>query len=211
LLAAFAMPLACLIGTVIAVLRLQGDEKSPLPEFLPMPWPVRKLIHLLCDVWVELIRGTPLLFQLMVVYFILPQLGLRIDPFTSGVIALAINYSAYEAEIVRLGIQAIPRGQLEAALALGLSPWQATARIILPQAWRLVIPATANDFIALFKDTAVCSTISVMELSKQFNISYQSTQLIVESAALASALYLAMSYPLSIAARRLERWLKEER
>src|SRR5205085_1031201 len=112
--------------------------------------------------------------------------------------------SAYEAEIFRLGLQAIPRGQMEAALSLGMSRQLAVRRIVLPQAVRIVIPATANDFIALFKDTAVCSVIAVEELSKRYQIGANSTGLYLEMAALASVMYLLMSYPLS----RLASWLE---
>jgi polar amino acid transport system substrate-binding protein len=157
---------------------------------------------------VEIVRGTPLAFQLFVVYFILPEFGIRIGEFWAGVIALAVNYSAYEAEIFRLGLQAVPAGQMEAALSLGMPRALAVRRIVLPQAVRLVIPASANDFIALFKDTAVCSVIAVEELSKQYSMGAKSTGMFLEMAALTSVLYLAMSYPLSLLAAWLERRLK---
>jgi len=160
--------------------------------------------------YIEIIRGTPLAFQLFVVYFVLPDLGVTISAFWSGVLALAVNYSAYEAEIMRLGIQSVPVGQMEAALSLGMSRVLAVRRIILPQAIRTVIPATANDFIALFKDTAVCSVIAVEELSKQYSVAAKSTGLYLQMAVLASLLYLAMSYPLSLLAAWLERRLKRE-
>ena len=123
-------------------------------------------------------------------------------------LALAVNYSAYEAEIMRLGIQSIPLGQMEAALTLGMSRGLAVRRIILPQAIRTVILATANDFIALFKDTAVCSVIAVEELSKQYSVAAKSTGLYLQMAIMASLLYLAMSYPLSLLAAWLERRLQ---
>ncbi|MFN0055433.1 MAG: ABC transporter permease subunit, partial [Planctomycetales bacterium] len=201
-----SMPLAMLIGLSVALCRawgsptLGGTDRS---ESFATRWGGR-----LATLYVEIIRGTPLAFQLFVIYFILPQAGIRISEFWSGVIALAVNYSAYEAEIFRLGLQAIPKGQLEAALSLGMSRSLAVRRIILPQAVRLVIPASANDFIALFKDTAVCSVIAVEELSKQYSMGAKSTGMFLEMAALASLLYLAMSYPLSLLAARLERHLK---
>ncbi|HEY2250633.1 MAG TPA: amino acid ABC transporter permease, partial [Planctomycetaceae bacterium] len=136
------------------------------------------------------------------------NLPIQINEFWSGVMALAINYSAYEAEIFRLGLQAVPRGQMEAALSLGMPRMLAVRRIILPQAVRLVIPATANDFIALFKDTAVCSVIAVEELSKQYSLGAKDTGLFLEMAALTSILYLLMSYPLSLLASWLERHLR---
>lgn len=204
LLAVFSMPLAILIGLVLALVRCQGTGTA-LPDLVPTGIIPAWLIRLPATLYVELIRGTPLVFQLMVVYFVLPYLGISLDAFTAGVVALAINYSAYEAEIFRLGLQAIPRGQLEAAQSLGMSNWLAARRIILPQAVRLVIPATANDFIALFKDTAVCAVISVVELSKQYYIAAQDkVYMRVELAVLASVLYLAMSVPLSWIARWLE-------
>lgn len=163
-------------------------------------------IRPLCTLYVEIIRGTPLAFQLFVVFFVLPEFQIRLSAFWAGVLALAVNYSAYEAEIFRLGLQAIPRGQMEAALALGMSRQLAVRRIVLPQAVRIVIPATANDFIALFKDTAVCSVIAVEELSKRYQIGANSTGLYLEMAALASMLYLLMSYPLS----RLAGWLERQ-
>jgi polar amino acid transport system substrate-binding protein len=123
---------------------------------------------------------------------------------------LAINYSAYEAEIYRAGLQAIPKGQMEAALSLGMTRNLALRRIIIPQATRIVIPPVTNDFIALFKDTAVCSVITVVELSKEYYIQARNTGAIVELGLLSAFLYLAMSYPLSLLAGRLERRLGKE-
>src|SRR5262249_22077560 len=206
LLALLSMPLAILIGLTVALCRgwanptLGGGGKNE-----PI---LTRLLAGLGTFYVEIVRGTPLAFQLFVVFFILPETGIKISAFWSGVIALAINYSAYEAEIFRLGLQAIPKGQMEAALSLGMPRALAVRRIILPQAVRLVIPASANDFIALFKDTAVCSGIAVEELSKQYSMGAKSTNLFLEMAALTSILYLAMSYPLSLLAAWLERKLK---
>ena len=128
----------------------------------------------------------------------------------SAVAGLAINYSAYEAEIYRAGLQAIPKGQMEAALSLGMTRNLALRRIIIPQATRIVIPPVTNDFIALFKDTAVCSVITVVELSKEYYIQARNTGAIVELGLLSAFLYLAMSYPLSLLAGRLERRLGKE-
>lgn len=201
-----SMPLAVLIGMTVALIRSWGTPalggRGNAESFFG------RLIRLPFTVYVEMVRGTPLAFQLFVVYFILPEIGIRIDEFWSGVLALAVNYSAYEAEIFRLGLQAVPRGQMEAALSLGMPRFLAVRRIILPQAVRMVIPATANDFIALFKDTAVCSVIAVEELSKQYSLGAKDTGLFLEMAALASILYLLMSYPLSLLAGWLERRLR---
>ena len=125
----------------------------------------------------------------------------------AAVLGLAVNYSAYEAEIYRAGLQAIPAGQMHAALALGMTRRTALRRVIVPQAVRIVIPPVTNDFIALFKDTSVCSVIAVTELTKQYNILANSTGAVVELAAMTGLLYLLMSYPLAIVARRVERRL----
>lgn len=190
-----AMPLAIMAGLSIALLRLYG------------PW----LLGRPAGIYVEVVRGTPLVLQLYVIFFLLPEIGLSIHAFWAAVIGLAINYSAYEAEIYRAGLQAIPRGQMEASLALGMSRNLALRRIIVPQATRLVIPPVTNDFIALFKDTAVCSVITVVELSKEYYIQARSTGAIVELGLLTAFLYLAMSYPLSVVAGILERKLTPDR
>lgn len=191
LLSLTSMPLAVLCGLTIALGRLYG------PAWLR--WPL--------TTYVEVIRGTPLVLQLYVIFFLLPEIGISIHAFWAAVIGLAINYSAYEAEIYRAGVQAIPRGQMEAALALGMSKWLALRRVIVPQATRIVIPPVTNDFIALFKDTAVCSVITVVELSKEYYIQARSTGAILELGVLTCVLYLALSYPLSVLTGVLERRL----
>ena len=114
--------------------------------------------------YVEIIRGTPLLLQLVYIYYVLPEIGIRFDSFTAGVIALTLNYSAYLSEVYRSGIQAIGRGQHDAAAALGMTGPLAMRRIILPQAIRIVLPTLGNYFIGLFKDTALCSVVSIQEV-----------------------------------------------
>ena len=187
-LAITSMPLAILLGLGIALGRLYG------------PGPLRWLLA----AFVELIRGTPLMLQLFVLFFLLPRLGLHLPALLAGILGLALNYSAYESEIYRAGLQAIPAGQMEAALALGMSRRQALQRIIVPQAVRIVIPPVTNDFIALFKDTSVCSVISIVELTKRYSILANSTGGVVEFAAATAFLYLLMSVPLSWLARRCE-------
>lgn len=197
LLACVSMPLAMLVGLFVALGRLYGP--------LPLKW------ILVC--YVELLRGTPLALQLFFIYFMLPELAhylfpdhpLRIPAYVAAIAGLAINYSAYEAEIYRAGLQAVPRGQMEAALSLGMSQRLALRRIIVPQAARIVIPPVTNDFIALFKDTSVCSVISVVELTNQYRIQTNDTGATIELAALTAALYLLMSLPLAHLASRLER------
>jgi polar amino acid transport system substrate-binding protein len=191
LLTCCAMPLAMLIGLFIAIGRMFGPA--------PLRW--------LLVAYVEILRGTPLMLQLFVIFFLLPEVGLAIPAFQAAVAGLAINYSAYESEIYRAGLQAIPRGQMEAALALGMSPAMALRRIIIPQATRIVIPPVTNDFIAMFKDTSVCSVITVMELTKQYSVQRNDTGATLELAALTALLYLMMSIPLARLASILERRL----
>jgi len=189
-----SFPLAILIGIGVALGRLYG------------PWPIAKPLGL----YVEVLRGTPLMLQLYAIFFLLPKIGLALPALVAGIAGLAINYSAYEAEIYRAGLQAIPRGQMEAALALGMTPALAIRRIILPQAFRIVIPPVTNDFIALFKDTSVCSVITIVELTKRYSILALSTGAIVQLAAITAILYMLMSFPLSIVARYSERRLAGE-
>jgi len=127
-----------------------------LSRFTPLRWLVKS--------YVEIMRGTPLLLQLIYVYYVLPEIGIRLDSFTAGIIALTLNYSAYLSEVYRAGIQAIARGQHDAAAALGMTGTLAMRRIILPQAIRIVLPTLGNYFIGLFKDTALCSVVSIQEV-----------------------------------------------
>src|SRR5271166_3455437 len=181
-----SMPLAMALGLFIAVGRLYG------------PAPMRTVLA----GYVELIRGTPLMLQLFVLFYLI-----KLPPWVAGIGGLAMNYSAYEAEIYRAGPQAIPVGQMEAALALGMSRWMALRRVIIPQAVRIVIPPVTNDFIALFKDTSVCSVITLIELTKEYSILANGTGGAIEFALAASFLYMMMSLPLSWFSRWSERRL----
>ncbi len=122
------------------------------------------VVYSVASLYVSLVRGTPLLVQLYFVYFGLPEVGIVLDGVVAGILTLGFNYGAYMTEIFRAGIQAVPRGQREAAEALGMRESQIMRRIVLPQAFRIVIPAIGNEFIAMIKDSALVSTISVSEL-----------------------------------------------
>ena len=194
ILSSVSFPLAIMIGLVVALGRLYG------PAFVKAP----------LTAYVEFLRGTPLMLQLYFVFFFLPEIGITIPAFWTAIAGLAINYSAYESEIYRAGLQAIPTGQMEAALSLGMSRVGALRRIIVPQAFRIVIPPVVNDFIAMFKDTSVCSVVTIVELTKRFSVLSLSTQATIELMLMTGFLYLAMSYPLSIASRRIEKRLGGE-
>jgi polar amino acid transport system substrate-binding protein len=198
-LAFVSFPAAMLIGLLVAIGRVYG------PRWLAA----------ILGVYVEVIRGTPLLLQLYAIYYMAPVLldqyisngfSAWMTPFLCGVIGLAINYSAYEAENYRAGLLAIPNGQLEAGLALGMTRRQVIRKIVVPQAVRIVIPPVTNDFIALFKDTSVCSVILIVELTKKYNELYNFNRtIIVELVLITAILYLLMSYPLAILVRWMEK------
>jgi His/Glu/Gln/Arg/opine family amino acid ABC transporter permease subunit len=115
--------------------------------------------------YIWFIRGTPALIQIFIVYFGLPQFGIRLSPFVAGVVALGFNGGAYVAEIIRSGLSAIPKGQMESSLALGMSRFDAMFRIILPQVVRIILPAVTNEAISTLKNTSLLSTITVVELT----------------------------------------------
>lgn len=147
-----SMSIAIALGLLLALMRLYGA------------WPVQAL----ATVYVEFIRGSPLLIQLFFIFYGLPAVGIKLEPFAAAVLGLALNYGAYEAEVYRAGIQAIPHAQMEAAFALGMTRWQALRHIIIPQALRVVLPPTTNDFIALLKDSSLVSVITMVELTRVY-------------------------------------------
>jgi len=156
--------------------------------------------------YVELFRGTPVLLQLYVLYYGLAPV-LTLNAFTAAVVGLGMNYAAYEAELYRAGLQAVPVGQTEAALSLGMSRGLTLRRIVLPQALRVALPGIANDFIALLKDSSLVSVITVVELTKQMTITAVDVRSWLAPGILCALLYLVLSFPLSRVARRLEQRL----
>jgi polar amino acid transport system permease protein len=168
-----------------------------MSRLAPLRWLVKA--------YIEVMRGTPLLLQLIYVYYVLPEIGIRLNAFTAGVLALTLNYSAYISEVYRSGIQAIAKGQHDAAAALGMTRALAMRRIILPQAIRIVVPALGNYFIGLFKDTALCSAVSIQELvftaqvHAALNFQYFTLYTVV------AAMYFLVSFPAARLVGYLER------
>lgn len=156
-------------------------------------------------IYVEVIRGTPLLAQLFLVYFGPPSLGINLPPFTAAVVAMGINSGAYVTEIFRGGIQSIERGQMEAARSLGLSYLQAMRYIILPQAFKRILPPLGNEFIAMLKDSSLASTIAMAELMRVGREITSRTFRSFEVLAVVALLYLAITLPLSLLVRYTER------
>jgi polar amino acid transport system substrate-binding protein len=187
-----AMALAMVLGLALALARLPARRR----------W--RRLLGGLGTAYVELFRGTPALLQLYVIYFGLAPIY-PLNPLVAAILGLGLNYAAYEAEIYRAGVQAVPRGQIEAAEALGMSGRLVVRRVLLPQAFRFSLPGMANDFIALLKDSALVSVITVVELTKRMSIVAVDSGGWLAPGLLCAGLYLVMSYPLSRLARRLER------
>ncbi len=190
LLSALAMTLAIVTGSALAAGRVYGAR------------PIRVLL----TVYVEVIRGTPVLLQLFVLYYGLSDV-VRLPAFAAAVIGLGLNYAAYESEIYRAALQSIPPLQLEAARSLGLSEFQILRLVRGPQALRLALAPMTNDFVALLKDSSLVSVITVVELTKQTAIYATNAGSWAIPGALCAIVYLSMSLPLSHLARRLEqRW-----
>lgn len=187
-----AMALAVSLGLLLAVLRLYA--RPPLGA--------------LAAAYIEVYRGTPLLVQLYILYYGLPNIGISLSPLLAAFLGLGMNYAAYEAELYRAGINAIPRGQTEAALSLGMPRRLVIKRIILPQGLRIALPGITNDFIALFKDSSIVSIIAMVELTKTYTILAATSLKFFELGLITALLYFGMSFPLSLIARKLERRLK---
>lgn len=155
--------------------------------------------------YIDFFRGTPALVQLFIIFFGLADLGIEFDPITAAIVGLGMNGAAYVAEIYRAGIAALHRGQMEAALSLGMTPAKAMQYIILPQAVRMMLPPLTNYSILLVKDTAIISAIAAPEIMFEARRLVQATFLSNQIYLLCALIYLALTLPLAHLARRLER------
>lgn len=155
--------------------------------------------------YIWFIRGTPTLIQVFIVYFGFPQLGLKLSPFVAGVLALGVNSGAYVAEIIRAGLSAIPKGQMESAMALGISRRKTMTTIILPQVFRIILPPLTNEAITCLKNTSLLSTITVMELTLYSQILIATTFRPFEFYIATALIYLVMTTILSQLSAYLER------
>jgi polar amino acid transport system substrate-binding protein len=191
LVSVLAMALAIALGLVLAAARAYGPR--------PLAW--RSLGY------VEVVRGTPLLVQLVLLYFGLPELGITLSPLAAGVLALGLNYAATESENYRAGLMAVPVTQLEAARVLGLSRAQGLRLVVFPQALRVALPPMTNDFIALLKDSSLISVVTLAELTKTYSMLANATHDHLGLAVLVGAWYLLIGLPFVLLARRLERRL----
>ncbi|WP_459614404.1 ectoine/hydroxyectoine ABC transporter permease subunit EhuD [Bordetella sp. 2513F-2] len=191
---------ATLIGMLVAVtlgLALAMMRRAPLA-----------IVSAPAAVFIEFVRSTPLLVQMYFLFYVLPSTGLSMSPLTTGILALGVHYAAYCAEVYRAGIEAVPRGQVEAATALNLSRWRTALGVVLPQAIPPVVPALGNYLVAMFKDTPLLSAITVVELLQQSKMIGSTTFRYTEPLTLVGALFLVLSLAAAWLVRRLEDRLK---
>jgi len=182
---------AVLLGFTLAIMRVYGP--------FPMRW--------LATLYIELIRGTPLLIQLLILFYGLPNIGIKLEPFVAGVLGLALNYAAYEAENYRAGLLAIPKGQMEAARALGMTQRQGLVHVVIPQSFRLVLPPVTNDFISLLKDSSLVSMVTLVDLTGAYKQIATQTFDYFGAGLLVAAFYLLIGLPFVRLARYTEQRL----
>lgn len=183
------MVLAIVLGFGLALVRLYAPA--------PFSW--------MAVAYIELVRGTPLLIQLMLLFYGLPSFGISLSPMVAGIAGLALNYAAYEAENYRAGFQSVPRAQMESALALGMTRWQAIRHVIAPQALRFVLPPLTNDFISLLKDSSLVSVITLVELTKAYGQVSTTYYDYFGTGIMVALVYLLLGLPFV----RLARWFEK--
>ncbi|WP_041608259.1 amino acid ABC transporter permease [Tistrella mobilis] len=183
-----ALCLATLLGLVWALLRTSGVRVLAVPT----------------RILVEFVRGIPILVILFYIYFVMPEIGLDLTAFQAGVIGLALTYSCYIGETFRAGIEAVDKGQIEAAKSIGMRRPLMMRRVVLPQAFRIVVPPYANNLVMLLKDSSQVSVISVAELTMQGKMLASSTFDNMTVFTLVALLYLCLTIPLNMVMRRVE-------
>lgn len=184
-----SMLIAVLLGFALAAVRVY----APL------------VLSLASTLYIEIVRGTPVLIQLFFIFYGLPAMGIRFSPFWAGVVGLGMNYAAYEAENYRAGFISVPHTQMDAALGLGMSRWQAVRHVIAPQAFRVVLPPVTNDFISLLKDSSLVSIITMVELTKTYQMLAITYYDYLGTGVMVAAIYLLLGLPFV----RLARWTEK--
>ncbi|MGI6644114.1 MAG: amino acid ABC transporter permease [Bacillota bacterium] len=188
-----AMLLGVVIGATLALMRTSRN----------------RILSLVASAYVTVFRGTPLVVQMLVVYFALPEIGLRLDKFTSAVVALAMNSGAYIAEIIRAAIESIDRGQMEAGRSLGMSYGMTMRRVIIPQTYRRLLPPLGNEFIAMLKDTSLIALIGGEELTRAGQHIISASLRPWPVYLTVAAIYLAMTAAFTVLVQRWERRLED--
>lgn len=184
--------IALVLGLVLAL-----AQRTP---YRPLTWIVREIV--------EFVRSTPLVLQIFFVFYVGPQFGIRLDPWTSGMIAIGLHYAAYLSEVYRAGLDSIPQGQWEACKALNLSPRRTYFRIIIPQALPASLPGMGNYLVGIFKDTPMLSVIGVAELMHTANALGSETYRFLEPYTMVGIIFLAISLPTAAGLRYLEAWVQ---
>jgi polar amino acid transport system permease protein len=188
--------LATVLGSIVAMilgLLLAVLQRGPLPLAVAVRG------------FVEFVRSTPLLVQIFFLFFVLPQFGIVLSALTVGVIALGVHYACYTSEVYRAGIEAVPRGQWEAATALSLPPSRVWTGVVLPQAIPRVVPALGNYVISMFKEVPLLTAIGLLDVVGRAQEAGDTYFRYVEPYTIAGLLFLLLSYPASLLVRRLER------
>ena len=196
--AVLGLIIGILLGTLIAVVRVT-------PKYKVMP----KILDGICNVYVAFFRGTPMVVQLLIGYYVLfPALNIAIDAVIVAVLIFGLNSAAYVSEIMRSGIQSVDIGQLEAARALGLPYSTSMLKIVIPQSIKNILPTLGNEFIVLVKDTSIVSFIAVVDLTKAFRQIGDATYEYVVPYLMLAAVYLVLVLGITFAIRAMERRLK---
>ena len=198
LLSAITVFFGTIFGALLAIMR---RSRIHIGVFYPL--------RLLATIYVEVIRGTPMLLQLYFFYFLLPMiLPIELDDFTSVTVACIVNSTAYVAEIIRAGIDAVDKGQTEAARSLGLNGHQTMMRVVLPQAVKNILPALCNEFVSVIKETSLASTFFVGELMSQYRTISGALYMPIEPLVIVGVIYFLLTFILSKCISAFERRLK---
>ena len=199
LIAFFAVILGTIIGVVVSLIRVNYEQNKK-----------NKILNTICKWYVDIIRGTPVVLQLMIIYYVIFK-SVDISTIIVGILAFGINSGAYVSEIIRSGINSVPIGQTEAGYALGLKYYQVMGYIVLPQAIRNILPALGNEFITLLKETSVGAYVGIVELTKASDIIASRTYDYFFPLLIIAIIYLIMTLGLSKLVSKLERKLKNVR
>ena len=188
-----SMIIAVMIAIPVVLLRVYGN----------------RFVSRLATLYIEIIRGTPLLVQLLIIFYALPMIGIKLSPFLAAILGLGINYSAYEAENYRSGIKSVQPGQLETAFSLGMNRLQVIGHIVIPQSIRIIIPPLTNDFIALLKDSSLVSIITMVDLTKVYNQTAQVTYDYFGMGIICAFFYLMLGLPFVKLSKKAEKRLEQ--
>ncbi|MCG8594113.1 MAG: ectoine/hydroxyectoine ABC transporter permease subunit EhuD [Kiloniellales bacterium] len=190
--AGFGYAIALVVGLLLAL-----AQRTP---YRPMTFIVREAV--------EFIRSTPLVLQIFFVFYVGPQFGIRLSPWTSGMIAIGLHYAAYLSEVYRAGLDSVPKGQWEACKAINLSTRRTYFRVIIPQALPPALPGMGNYLVGIFKDTPMLSVIGVAELMHTANALGSETYRFLEPYTLVGIIFLAISLPTAAGLRGFEAWVR---